>query len=268
RLDEAAYHFSAIIANQHQAHFWVVQDALCGLALTYQAQGLGIQAQETARTLIELVQEQHNMRELMAAFAFRGRLALLQNEVEEADQWLEVAGEQDVRGPVFFVEDPPMTKVRLVLAKGDEVSVARGQVLLTQLLQHVEAIHNTRKTIQVLALQAWAYDLQRREAEALDVLERALVLAQPAGFLRTFADVPQLAKLLQKLRKRRKTQQVVDKQMEAYLQRILVAMRPLPPQGGSTEALLQQEVLESLTERELQTLRLLDKDLSNKEIAG
>src|SRR5438034_1006931 len=128
RLDEAAYHFSAVIANQHQAHFWVVQDALCGLALTYQAQGLGIQAQETARTLIELVQEQHNMRELMAAFAFRGRLALLQNEVEEADQWLELAGEQDVRGPMFFLEDPPMTKVRLLLAKGDEVSVARGQV--------------------------------------------------------------------------------------------------------------------------------------------
>src|SRR5947209_8713514 len=38
RLDEAAYHFSAVIAYQHQAHFWVVQDALCGLAMTYQAQ--------------------------------------------------------------------------------------------------------------------------------------------------------------------------------------------------------------------------------------
>jgi len=41
RLEEATYHFSAVIANQHQAHFWVVRDALCGLALTYQAQGLG-----------------------------------------------------------------------------------------------------------------------------------------------------------------------------------------------------------------------------------
>jgi hypothetical protein len=37
------------------------------------------------------------------------------------------------------------------------VSVAHA--LLTHLLQHVEAIHSTRKTIQVLALQAWAYDL-------------------------------------------------------------------------------------------------------------
>ena len=174
QLDEATYHFSAVIADQHQAHFWVVQDALCGLALTYQAQGLGTQAQETARTSLELAQEQHTRRELMLAYAFRGRLALLQNEVEVASQWLEMAGEQEVRGPMFFLEDPPLTKVRLLLAKGDEVSIAEGQVLLTQLLQLVEAIHNTRKMIKVLALQAWVYDLQGREAEALDVLERAL----------------------------------------------------------------------------------------------
>ena len=51
QLDEAAYHFSAVITDQRQAHYWVVKDALCGLALTYQAQGLDLQARETARTL-------------------------------------------------------------------------------------------------------------------------------------------------------------------------------------------------------------------------
>ena len=267
RLDEAAYHFSAVIADQHQAHFWVVQDALCGLALTYQAQGLGIQAQETARTLLAWAQEQHTIRELMVAFACRGRLALLQNEVEEASQWLEMAGEQAVRGPMLFLEDPPMTKVRLLLATGDEVSIAEGQVLLTQLLQLVEAMHNTRKTIQVLALQAWAYELQGRETEALDVLERALALARPGGFLRTFADLAPLAPLLNALRKDRKARHAVDKHLDAYLQGILTAMNPVPAQAGSKEALLEQEGLEPLTRRELQILHLLDKDFTNKEIA-
>jgi LuxR family maltose regulon positive regulatory protein len=268
QLDEAAYHFSAVIANQRQAHFWVVQDALCGLALTYQAQGLSSQAQETTRTLLELAQEQHTLRELMAAFAFCGRLALLQNEVEQASNWLEMAGEQDVRGPMFFLEDPPITEVRLLLAKGDEVSIAEGQALLTQLLQHVEAIHNTRKTIQVLALQAWAYDLQGREAEALEVLERALALARPAGFMRTFADLAPLAKLLHTLRKHRKARHAVDKHMDAYLQGILAAIDQVPAQAGSKEELLEKEGLEPLTRRELQILNLLDTDLTNKEIAG
>jgi LuxR family maltose regulon positive regulatory protein len=267
QLDEAAYHFSAVIADQYRAHFWVVRDALCGLTLTYQAQGLGTQAQETARTLLELVQEQHSLSELKVAFAFCGRLALLQNEVEEASQWLEMAGEQEVRGPMFFLEDPPMTKVRLLLVKGDEVSIAEGQVLLTQLLQLVEAIHNTRKMIQVLALQAWVYDLQGREAEALDVLERALTLAHPGGFMRSFSDLAPLAKLLHELRKHRKARQEVDKNLDAYLQGILAAIDPVPALAGSQEDLLVKEGLEPLTRRELQILHLLDTDLTNKEIA-
>ncbi len=267
KLDAAAYHFSAVVANQHQAHFWMVQDALCGLALTYQAQGLGTQAQETARTLLALVQEQHNIRELMMAYAFCGRLALLQDEEEQAEQWLEMAGEQEVLGPMMFLEDLPITTAWLLLAKGDEVSVADGQVLLTHLLQHVEAIHSTRKTIQVLALQAWAYDLQGRETEALAVLERALALARPGGFMRTFADLPLLAKLLHELRKRRKARQSVDKKLDTYLQGILAAMNPVAAHAVSKEELLQQEGLEPLTERELQILHLLDKELTNKEIA-
>jgi ATP/maltotriose-dependent transcriptional regulator MalT len=267
QLDEAGYHFSAVIADQYRAHFWVVRDALCGLALTYQAQGLGTQAQETARTLLELAQEQHSLSELRVAFAFCGRLALLQNEVEEASQWLELAGEQEVRGPMFFLEDPPTTKVRLVLAKGDEVSIAEGQGLLTQILQFVEAIHNTRKMIQVLALQAWVYDLQGREAEALDVLERALTLARPGGFMRTFSELAPLAKLLHELRKHRKARQEVDKNLDAYLQVILAAIDPVPVQAGSKEDLLVKEGLEPLTRRELQILNLLDTDLTNKEIA-
>jgi LuxR family maltose regulon positive regulatory protein len=267
QLDKAAYHFSAVIANQHQAHFWVAQDALCGLALIYQAQGLGKQAQETARSLLELAQEQHTIRELMVAFAFCGRLALLQNEVEEASQWLEMAGKQEVRGPMFFLEDPPITKIRLLLAKGDGVSIAEGQALLTQLLQLVEAIHNTRKTIQVLALQAWAYDLQGFEAEAFDVLERALALARPGGFIRTFADLAPLTKLLHELRRHKKARHEVDKNLDTYLQGILAAMDQVPAQADSREELLVREGLEPLTRRELQILHWLDTDLTNKEIA-
>jgi LuxR family transcriptional regulator, maltose regulon positive regulatory protein len=266
-LDAAIYHFSAVIANRHQAHLWVVRDALCGLALTYQAQGLDTRAQETAHTLIELVQEQHNMGELLTAYAFCGRLALLQDDEEQAAHWLELAGEQEIRGPMLFLEDPPVTRAWMFLAQGDEVSVTHGQALLDKLLQHVESIHSTRKTIQVLALQAWAYDQQGRAREALDVLEYALTLARPNGFIRTFADLQPLAKVLHELRKRRKSRQKVDRKVDTYLQSILAAMNSRDVSQVSTEALLRQEGLEPLTDRELRILRLLDKDFTNKEIA-
>ena len=267
KLDAAVYHFSAVITNQHLAHFWVVQDAMYGLAFAYQGQGLGKEAQEAAHALLAWVQEQHNMRELMTAYAFRAQLALLQDEVEQASQWLELAGEPAVLGPMLFLEDPAITTARLLLAQGDESSVVQGQASLGDLLQHVQAIHSTRKTIQVLALQAWAYDLQGRLTLALEVLERALALAHPGGFIRTFADVPPLARVLQELRKRRKARQMVDSKLDAYVQRILAAMSPLAAPAASREELMQQEGLEPLTDRELQILHLLDKDLTNKEIA-
>src|SRR5262249_5742923 len=59
----------------------------------------------------------------------------------------------------------------------------------------------------------------------------------------------------------------VDNKLDAYLQGILAAMIPLSAQAGSKEELLRQEGLEPLTGRELHILRLLDQNLTNKEIA-
>jgi len=160
---------------------------MCGLAFAYQAQGQDTRAREAARSLLAWVQDQHNMGELMSTYAFQGQLALLQDRLEEAQHWLELAGEQETLGPMFFFEDPLIIRARMHIARGDGTNVARGQALLTHLLQHVEAIHSTRKTIKVLALQAWAYDVQGRGSEALALLERALVMGRPGGFIRTFA---------------------------------------------------------------------------------
>jgi LuxR family transcriptional regulator, maltose regulon positive regulatory protein len=267
KLDAAVYHYNVVIAHQHQAHFWTVQDSLCGLALAYQSSRSGTEAWDTSRGLLSLVQEQHNMGQLMVAYAFCGQLALLQDEVEEAAQWLDMAREQGVLGPMMFLEDPPVTTAWMLLAKGDQESLASGQVLLDELLKHVETIHSTRKMIQVLVLQAWAYDLQGYSTRALDVLERALKLALPSGFIRTFANISPLARLLHELLKRRKERREVDNKLDAYIRDLLAAMSYKVVSTMLKEALPQQESLEPLTEREVQILRLLDKNLTNKEIA-
>jgi LuxR family maltose regulon positive regulatory protein len=266
-LDEAVYHFTLVITNAHFVNFWAVQDAMCGLALAYQAQGLRTQAQQAAQVMLSWVEAQHNIEELKAAYAFCAQVALLQDEAEQASQWCELAGEQEVLCPMRFLADPPLTKASMLLAQGDETHVAHGQVFLDALLQNAEDIHNARKTLQVLVLQAWAYELQDRQDEALDVLERALALGRPGRFIRVFADVPALARVLQQLRKRRKAQQLVDTKFDTYVQSILTAMIPAAASPVSKGDLMRQEGLEPLTERELHILLLLDKGQTNKEIA-
>ena len=125
-----------------------------------------------------------------------------------------------------------------------------------------------KRQIKVLALQAWAYDLQGRETEALEVLERALALGRPGWFVRTFADLPPLLKVVAELRKHRKEHMEPDDNLDTYLQAILVAMSPAPAQAVSTKELMRQEGLYPLTERELQILHLLEKGLTNREIAS
>ena len=99
------------------------------------------------------------------------------------------------------------------------------------------------------------------------MLERALALARPGGFIRTFADMPSLVRLLHELRKRRKARKEVDGKLDTSLQHLLAVMSPKSAPSMSKEDLLRQEGLEPLTDRELQILYLLDKDLTNKEIA-
>ena len=243
-LDAAVSHLSVVVDNKYLAHSWTVQESLYLLACAYRAQGQSAEAQKAARNLLEFVQEQHSQRDLLVAYAFYGQLLLMQDGVEAAEPWLRVAGEQEeLVGPMTSFEVLAVTRAWMLLAKGDDASVARAQGILTRLSQYVEAIHSTRKTIQVLALQAWASALQGCESEALTALERALILARPGEFIRTFADIPVLFGLLQKLLTCRRFQQAVD-HTNPYLKRVLIATNPLAAHAVIREELLRQEGLE------------------------
>jgi DNA-binding NarL/FixJ family response regulator len=76
-----------------------------------------------------------------------------------------------------------------------------------------------------------------------------------------------LVNVLQELRKRHKARKEIDRKFDTYLQHLLVAMSSRVASSMSREALLRQVGLEPLTRRELQILYLLDKGLTNKEIA-
>ena len=118
----------------------------------------------------------------------------------------------------------------------------------------------------MLALQAVHHDTMGEQSAALDKLTKALKLAEPSGFIRLFVDLgPQMLGLLKQL--------VKQNVALNYILQIIAAFRD-DEQAVLQEAAIQpitsdqQPLVELLTNREFDVLDLLEKRLSNKEIAG
>jgi LuxR family maltose regulon positive regulatory protein len=111
-------------------------------------------------------------------------------------------------------------------------------------------------TLEILLLQALAFSARGKEAAALAVLERALTLAEPEGYIRLFVDEgePIVALLRQAY-----TRGIAPDYVATLLS---AAGAPKLPALSPTGSLL-----EPLTERELEVLRLLVAGLSNHAIA-
>lgn len=119
---------------------------------------------------------------------------------------------------------------------------------------NLEAIHNVRFLIEVLAIEALHFAALGDEAAAVAALGRSLALAEPSGFIRLYVDLgPRMGELLGRLR--------AMTSKTSYVSRILAVF------GGSAPVAGQGGLIEPLTERELQVLALLAGRYSNKEIA-
>jgi LuxR family maltose regulon positive regulatory protein len=117
--------------------------------------------------------------------------------------------------------------------------------------------------IEILVVQALALQAQGNVSQALASLERALALAEPEGYVRIFVDEGEPMRLL--IEKQSRSQ---DKTFPGYVDKLLAAFaRPtaiLQPRTNN----LQSIIIEPLSERELEVLRLLRTELSGPEIAS
>ncbi len=119
-------------------------------------------------------------------------------------------------------------------------------------------------------LQALAHSMRNEEQEALTVLAQAVHLAEPEGFIRIFVEEgPQMTVLLSRLREQER-----KKGPTPYLDMLLAAFSPgsathKPPRllDQSRGRPMEQQLVEPLSERELEVLHLLAQGNSNQEIA-
>src|SRR5207253_11026133 len=132
----------------------------------------------------------------------------------------------------------------------------------------------TGSMIEILVLQALAHQMQGDIPAALAPLERALSLAEPEGYVRVFVDEgPPMAVLLAKLpeRSRKRPRAASTNVLLAYIERLLALLRGERVQEGTSPAATSlpsaptpaQPLLDLLTERELEVLRLIATGLSN-----
>ena len=150
-----------------------------------------------------------------------------------------------------------LARVLLARSKSDRAdrSMLEAMGLLERLLHAAEKGERTGSVIEILVLQALAHQLQGDIPAALVPLQQALTLAEPEGYVRVFVDEgPPMAVLLEKAAKHGIAPNSVRQLLTAF---------------GSAEdrTPVTQVLIEPLSERELEVLRLLGTDLNGPEIA-
>ncbi len=180
--------------------------------------------------------------------ALRARMWIAQGRVDEALRWAHERGLSAEDDLSYLREFEYITLARALPA--DEASP-----LLGRLLRAAEDGGRTGSVIEILVLLAVAHQERGDTSAALVAFERACALAEPEGYVRIIIDEgPPMAALLEAAAERGIT--------PAYVRRLLTAFGATEDATTGTQALI-----EPLSERELDVLRLLETDLSGPDIA-
>jgi LuxR family maltose regulon positive regulatory protein len=154
---------------------------------------------------------------------------------------------------------------RVLLAQAEDPSAAlrmtenEALLLLTKLLGMAESAGAYGYVIEILTLQALAFQAWGQGDQALAALDRAIQLAEPEGYVRTFIDEGEpMAHLLR---------QAVAQGIRADYAKTLLDALQNEVVRSEVSVTDRTALIEPLTERELEVLRLLVVGLPNKEIA-
>ena len=195
--------------------------------------------------------------------AMKVQLWIAQGRLTEAVGWARQRAQSGDGNQGYLHEYESITVARVLVAQyrsdrtGD--SFDKAVRLLDRLLKAAEEEDRTGSVIEILVQQALAHEAKGETARALVPLERALVLAEPEGFVRIFVDEGEpMHDLLRR---------VPAGRASAYIVLLLLAFDN-PEQGASNPVqAAATDLAEPLTTRELEVLRLIAAGMRNQEIA-
>jgi LuxR family transcriptional regulator, maltose regulon positive regulatory protein len=191
--------------------------------------------------------------------AVKTRVWIAQGRLGEALGWVREQGLSVEDDLSYLREFEHITLARVLLARYHaeraDASIHEATRLLERLLPAAEEGGRTGRVIEILVLRALGHQALGDIPAALACLERAVTLAEPEGYVRIFVDEgPPMASLLRALAKQRTAGN--------YVRQLLAAVTET-----EHDRPVQQALIEPLSERELDVLRLLGTELDGPGIA-
>jgi LuxR family maltose regulon positive regulatory protein len=154
----------------------------------------------------------------------------------------------------------PLSQARVHLAQGDS---SAALALLEPLRQQAEEKSWADEWLKVMVLQAVALHLHGEKDKAVQLLRDALALAEPGGFIRLFVDEgAPMAQLL--------SEAAAQGVMPDYVAKLLAVFRETAEEQKNEDKShppTAQRLIEPLSQRELEILKLIAQGLSNHEIS-
>ncbi len=201
--------------------------------------------------------------------AWEVQLHLMQGNIQHAQHWVNQRGLNHNDSFKFQSESEYRILARhlIEMGKTDLEYTHQALSLLDRLLDMNETAGATNTFLEVLLLKARGQMNAGDQQEAVTTVEKALIIAEPEHYVRTFLDEGQeIEELLLQI-----DSKVISR---SYLNE-LVSMQLDTSEIGSSASdeipesavLVNFSLIEPLSERELQVLRLMDSELTSPEIA-
>ncbi len=216
---------------------------------------------------IEEIQRETDLPELMIDLikSWKSLLLMTKGDVYSARELMNTV---DLNNPatIYFPGNPSLVNARLLLL---EYNLPQAETAL-EVLKNLPQYHSSRRLmIDILLIEAELKELQDDKTGAEDILFKALKAGRNHGFYQIFRDqekslYPIMERILifnQKVASKNLHQ---DPGLLSFIKKLGQDFKAIPPKKEERF----QELVEALTDRELEILKAISQGLSNDEISN